>query len=172
MKDILLLAATLFCLLAEAQVDIFDAARRGDTTAAKAMLQINADTVNARNASGYSPLVLAAYYDQVGFMAFLLKNGAVIKDKPGDETALQASAFKGFPASVELLLKAGAPVDVADGNGATPLIYAAQMNHVLVAQLLVKAGANPYLTDESNKSALDYARLLGFSEMTEVLERR
>ena len=117
-------------------------------------------------------MVLAAYYNQAAFLQFLLRHGATLNDKPGDETALQAAAFKGFSASVDVLIKAGAPVDVADGNGATALIYAAQMNHLEVAQLLVKAGANPYLTDESGKSPLDYARLLGYAEMVAVMEQR
>ena len=46
-------------------------------------------------------------------------------------------------ATVEVLIKGGANLNLADGNGKSPLALARQKGYVLIAQLLETAGAKP-----------------------------
>ncbi len=56
-------------------------------------------------------------------------------------TPLYVAAQNGHFALVKALVKAGAAVNQARGDGATPLSIAAQKVHLAVAEMLVKAGA-------------------------------
>lgn len=84
----------------------------------------------------------------------------------------------------EILILSGADVNVADSDGATPLIIATQENlFPAVKALLAKyaslllpllslpfsssslRGAKPLATDKKGKQALDYASELGFQDI-------
>jgi ankyrin repeat protein len=171
MKQWFLAVAMASSLAGFAQSSIFDAARSGDTSRASELLRIQPDTLSAKGPGGYRPLVLAAYYDQSAFVAYLLRHGVVIDDRDGDETALQAASYKGFHKVVEVLIRHGAPVNVRDANGSTALHYAAMGNHGSVIQLLMEAGANPNQRDLNEQSPLDQARLLLYTEAVELMER-
>lgn len=58
-----------------------------------------------------------------------------------DRFALHAAAQRGDVALVQELLARGAPVNVFDEIGMTPLHYAAKEGHVPVLDLLLRAGA-------------------------------
>lgn len=153
-----------------AQSSIIDASRSGDLDAIQQMYEMDADTLNYQNAQGYTPLILAAYYDRVEVAKFLLENGAVIPNQPNTATSLQAAAYKGFVDIVDLLLEYGANPDIQDPNGMTALHYAAQFNHVEIARLLLEAGANREITDEAGRTARQYAQLLNQAEVLNLFE--
>ena len=75
-----------------------------------------------------------------------------------DSSCLAAS--HAGPEILELLLRAGCPVDLASHTGYTPLMAAAEFNGdpAAVAALLA-AGADPRLTDTWGDTALNMARL-------------
>ncbi|XP_047488056.1 kinase D-interacting substrate of 220 kDa-like [Penaeus chinensis] len=56
---------------------------------------------------------------------------------------LLSSAAGGVVSSVQLMLRAGAFVNLRDENGWTPLIWAARNNHSDVVKVLLEAGADP-----------------------------
>ncbi|XP_063600577.1 ankyrin repeat domain-containing protein 17-like [Penaeus indicus] len=56
---------------------------------------------------------------------------------------LLTSAASGVVSSVQLMLRAGAFVNLRDENGWTPLIWAARNNHSEVVKVLLEAGADP-----------------------------
>jgi ankyrin repeat protein len=58
------------------------------------------------------------------------------------ETPLIAAADAGRSGVVQLLLEAGASIDLADYSGSTPLHSAARGGHLQVVQLLLDSGAN------------------------------
>jgi ankyrin repeat protein len=68
-------------------------------------------------------------------------------------SALREAAGRGDIPAVRALLEQGSPVDARDGQGATALIRAAYGNHLDVAALLVQAGADVDLADDSRQSA-------------------
>ncbi|TNE28068.1 MAG: hypothetical protein EP346_10605 [Bacteroidetes bacterium] len=161
-----------FCAVSGfAQNDIFDAARTGNVEAAKAMVQINADTLASENGQGYSPLILAAYHDQTEFIQYLVEQGIDVSGSEGEPTALQAVCYKGFTETCAVLLEAGANPNYKDPNGMSPLHYAAQFNHINIVNLLLEAGADVNATDLNDRKPLDYAVLLNHTEVVSALEK-
>jgi uncharacterized protein len=77
--------------------------------------------------------------------------------EPGSPPAVRNGARRSWrfaPApAVRALLEQGAPVDARDDQGATALVRAAYGNHLDVAALLVQAGADVDLADDSRQSA-------------------
>ncbi len=59
--------------------------------------------------------------------------------------------------AIELMIEAGADVNMADNGGKTPLMYAADINDTTEKiELLLRYGADPSLEDASSLTALDY----------------
>jgi len=62
--------------------------------------------------------------------------------------------------ALPLLLAAGANVNLADGNGTTPLMSAVTWGRYKCASKLLDSGADLTLRDRQNMTALDYAQQL------------
>lgn len=83
---------------------------------------------------------------------------ANLQDGRGN-TALLIAAERGWDEGVQILIKYGANVNLANMSGETPLIRAVQVHDINVVRELLDAGANPDRTDNvTGKSARDYAR--------------
>ena len=70
---------------------------------------------------------------------------------------LHRCAWRGFPEIAEMLLKAGATVDVVNSAGATPLMNCGITNQPEVAKLLLKYGADRTLQNNQGQTAMDLA---------------
>ncbi|GMM93521.1 ankyrin repeat domain-containing protein [Qipengyuania sp. MTN3-11] len=117
--------------------------------------------VNTRDmSSGESALHIVTQRRDLTWIRFLTGKGANpnVEDKHGT-TPLQLAADLGFIDGAEALLKAGARVDVTNVAGETPLISAVHRRDTAMIRLLLKNGANPERTDNSGRSARDYAML-------------
>jgi ankyrin repeat protein len=82
---------------------------------------------------GITPLFLAAQEGRTGVVQLLLAAGANPSGgrlDPSGTSALHTSAGSGFLDVVQLLVHAGASVAATDGDGRTPLHYAAQASTV------------------------------------------
>ena len=91
------------------------------------------------------------------------QEGAV--NRPEFGPALLAAAQAGEALQVRDWLKRGAPVDVRDRQGNTPLLLAVRGNHVEVARSLLVHGANPNLKNDLQDSAYLLAGALGRLEI-------
>ena len=134
----------------------------GDT-AIKMLDQPGSTIVNARDiTSGETGLHIAVARRDATWLSFLLGKGANpnIADKKG-VTPLMLATQLGFVEGVDALASRGARIDVANDAGETPLISAVHRRDINMMRILLKAGANPDRTDNSGRSARDYAQLDG-----------
>jgi ankyrin repeat protein len=99
--------------------------------------------VNARAASGATPLFWAVMRDQKDDVKFLLDHGANpnIPTTYGD-TILDCAIHLGFQSEVGLLVDKGADVNAQDQNQMRPLAYAMQANEDTAIAILKKHGAH------------------------------
>lgn len=136
---------------------------REGTEATRLLDEPGSVIVNARDiTTGETAMHAVVQRRDLTWVRFLLQRGANpnIADKNG-VTPLQIAVQLGFIEGVERLIKGGAQVDVPDATGETPLITAVHRRDTAMVELLVTNGANPERTDNSGRSAREYAELLG-----------
>ena len=135
------------------------AAERGDLKSLDALLAGNA-APDVRDLCEWTPLMKAALNGHEPAVRRLLDAGAAVDaaDK-GGYTALMLAASNNHAQTVRLLSAAGADPNHAEpGMGWTALIWSAKQGHAEAVQALLAAGADPSLTDNSGRSAKDWAR--------------
>lgn len=76
----------------------------------------------------------------------------------GSRDKLVTAINEGDYATLEAMIAKGLDPNTKLENGRTLLIQATIQNQIRVTSLLIKKGANPALTDLTNKTALDYAK--------------
>jgi len=112
--------------------------------------------VEYRSAQDESPLMLAALRGQLNLVTQLVAKDADV-NKTG-WTPLHYAATGGHLAIVRLLLDEHAYIDAASPNGSTPLMMAAMFGNPETVKLLLDSGADATLVNQSNVTALDFAR--------------
>jgi ankyrin repeat protein len=151
-----------------------EAAIRGDVSILRALLAAHAD-VDSANADGQTALMILARTSNVAAAELLIAHGAQVnaRERWRNQSALMWATAESQPAMVRLLLKHGAVVDqrslvnnwarqvtseprmqARPSGGFSPLLYAARAGCLECAQLLIKAGADPNLTDPDGVSPL------------------
>jgi ankyrin repeat protein len=86
-------------------------------------------------------------------------------------TPLHDAALAGHTPVLNLLLTNGAKINAQDAeNRATPLQYAASWGRVEAVRALLKAGADPNLTNKANLSPLDSALANGHEQIVTILK--
>lgn len=149
----------------------FDACRFGKNDVILNLLTEEPNLVNARDAKGFTPLIIAVYNHQPDTARLLIEKGADVnaQDAAGN-TALMGMAFKGYTELAELLIQSGAEVNLRNGNGAPALTFAATFGRIDVAELLLKNGALVNIPDARGKTALDHAVIQENEQMIALLE--
>jgi ankyrin repeat protein len=92
---------------------------------------------------------------------------------PGDGrfTPLMYAATRNYGLdSIELLLQAGAKLEARDNNGYTPLMLAAERDHVDIVKALLRAKADVTATCNEGKTALMIATKMGAVESVKILK--
>lgn len=155
------------------------ACARNDTYAVRTIAQREPRLVHELLAQGGARLAeFAATWNTDGVRHLLdlgvpvtaLYEGDGYHDIAKDSTALHVAAWKGVPSTVKLLIERGAPVNLRDGKGRTPLVLA------------VKATVDSYWTYrrtpeavrallEAGASPKDVAYPSGYAEVDELLRQ-
>ncbi len=170
MKKILLILLLTSALAHSQGKDVFDTARAGTVEQMKALEAKNKDTINARNAMGFTPMILAVYRGNTPVAEYLAPRVNNINYNSPSGTALAAAAINGKTALCELLLKNGANPNLADANGATPLVYAVQFENKELVALLLKYKADKYYKDNEGKTPYDHAVAGNNTEIINLLK--
>ena len=152
---------------------LFDAARLGRTDMIAPLVKAGVD-LNATDARGFTPLILAAYNGQAETLDALIAAGADACKPDGSQgnTAQMGVAFKGNDAIAARLLTAGCDVNARNKAGQTALMMAALFGRSAQVAMLVKAGADPALADASGRTAKAVAQGQGNDAMVKQLDAR
>ena len=123
------------------------------------------------DASGSTPLLVAASHDDVAQVKQLLKAGANpnVRNKL-DTTPLLEAAFHSNSEIIKALLDAGADPNAAGADGQTPLMLVARGTNVAAAKMLLEKGANPRAREaQRRQTALMWAAANSQGPMTRLL---
>jgi ankyrin repeat protein len=138
--------------------DIYDACRKGNLELIKQLSKVNPDTINTPNKSGYTPLIIAGYRNQLEAVKVLLDLGANVNAVSEDGTVLTAACYKSNTALVKILLEQHADVNVKNNAGTTPLMFAIMAENEEIVKLLIENKADTQTMDNSRKSTVDFAK--------------
>lgn len=131
--------------------------------------------VDAPDAGGDVPLIMAAYLGHTEITRLLLEAGADVRavDPGMKATALHAAAYAGRTEPARLLIQYGIAID-AQGpyNGYSALHDAIWQNNVETARVIIEAGADLALRNHEGQTPLEMARARGRSEIAALIERR
>lgn len=144
---------------AQGQVGLYLALRGGARGVAQVLMEHPQLEVDATNAVGETPLMMAALRADVSAMKTLIAKGARIRREGWTPLHYAASSPSAEP--VRLLLEQGADVDARAPNGNTPLMLAARWGHEESVDLLLARGADRTAHNARGQNAADYARLDG-----------
>ena len=119
--------------------------------------------INSRDiTTGRTGLHIAADRRDAVWLVYLLNRGANpnIADRRGVTPLMRASQL-GFFDGVQHLVSKGARVEAPNETGETPLILAVHRRDTAMMRVLLGAGADPDRSDNSGRSARDYAEIEG-----------
>lgn len=135
--------------------------------AVKSLLSHPALDVNAVNAAGETPLMLAALRGRLDTARLLVQRGAQINREGWSPLHYACSGPDEGVAA--WLLSQGAEIDARSPNGSTPLMMAAGYGGLSTAELLLKAGAKAKLQNEQGLRAADFAERAGRDRFAKLL---
>jgi ankyrin repeat protein len=196
-KSMLLIVTVILVVRFAGAQDVFDAVKKNDLAAAKAILEKDASLVRAKDSSGNTPLHTAAITGSVPMADWLLSRGADINadnlammtplfeairnakdemalfliDKGADigknGGALVPAALRNRTAVAERLIARGADIDQKKGEY-TPLGNAVRMGQFEVTELLVRKGADWNVRDSLGNTILDNAVIYGSDDSSAI----
>jgi ankyrin repeat protein len=129
---------------------------------------------NQRSPDGFSPLSLAAFFENAEAFDLLLPlttDVNIAAKNPQKVAALHAAAAKRNSAMVEKLLRAGADPNQVQADGFTPLHAAAQHGDATMAGLLLLFGADATVKTAKGEDAAALARAAGHEWLADRLGR-
>jgi len=142
------------------------------TRAIAAAIAVAAGAIGVSGATADLRLIEAVKRHDAAAIRALVGQVDVDTRQPDGATALHWAAHNDDQAAADLLIRAGAHVNVANELGATPLwLAAAQGSAAMVAKLL-DAGANPNVALEEGETPLMAAARTGTLEAIKLLAAR
>ncbi len=143
------------------------ASRENAGKAVAALLRWDKIDVEPRNKVDESPLMLAALSGQIEMVKQMIEQGGDV-NKTG-WAPLHYAATRGHVAVMQLLLDKNAYIDAASPNGTTPLMMAAFYGTPSAVKLLLEGGADPFLKNLQDLTAIDFAHRANRAESAEII---
>jgi uncharacterized protein len=150
------------------QVALYLAMREDSPKVAAVLLASPALNVDAANAMGETPLMMAALKGRLDWAKKLIERGAKVQ-KPG-WSPLHYAATGPNTELLALLLDRGADINALAPNQNTPLMMAARYGTEENVKLLLQRGANKTLINDRNLSAADMAKTSERSWLVPLLQ--
>ena len=133
------------------------AVRDGKEPAVRLLLGEGVD-VRKRNASNWTPLMVASFMGNHQVATLLIEAGAEVNAQDARGYApLHWAAFKNYHEVVQLLLQRGALVNIPSASGLTPLLQASARGALQSMKLLLRFGATVNLADKEGWTPLHKA---------------
>lgn len=139
----------------------------------KDFLANDATVVNTYSKDGFTPISLAAFFDQTEIAILLLQHGAdptLHATNPSKVNALHSAVAKNNFELCSLFIQYGVNVNAPQTQNITPLHSAAHLGNFNIVQLLVENGAAIDFKMDSGKTAIDFANADGHAEVKKYLE--
>jgi ankyrin repeat protein len=163
------------------RVRLFDAALRGDESAARAALADDPNLLANLNEKDHSMLATAAFHNRMDAFNLMLKLGFNPMARGIDGgTALHAAAWNGNVQMIQALLQRGVDIHLTDtAHGSTPLGWAAYgsvhcrrpgADYAGAIETLVRAGADPKAAGNKRGATL-FGTAAGNPQIQEVLKK-
>lgn len=143
----------------QGQVGLYLALQTGGPKVADALWAHPALDVDAANAQGETPLMMAALKGRLAWAQRLIDRGAKVNREGW--SPLHYAATGPEPKLVELLLARGAALDARSPNGSTPLMMAARYGSEASVDLLLARGADARVRNDLGLDAAAFARAEG-----------
>jgi len=151
----------LFDLVALGRIDLLDL-----------LLKDRRVDMNIFSGDGFSPLHLAAFFNQFEVVHLLIKHGADVNiESPNGSNLrpLHSAVTTGNKDITEILLAGGADPNVCQAGGYTPLMAAVSLDFPKIVDLLLANDADMSLMSDDGRRAIDFARSAGLDHMTKRL---
>jgi len=155
-----------------APVDIFEASVLGKVERIQEILKAAPARVTEHAPDGFTPVALAAFFGQPHAVNALIAAGADVTaaaKNPLKVQALHAAVAGRKLEIVKAILEAGADPNARQQAGFRPMHEAGTNANRALAELLLAHGADPSLTSDDGKSAIDLARDKGHAEFADWL---
>lgn len=150
------------------QVALYLAMREDSPKVAAVLLASPALNVDASNAVGETPLMMAALKGRTEWAKKLIERGAKVQ-KPG-WSPVHYAATGPSTELLAMLLDRGAEINALAPNRNTPLMMAARYGSEDNVKLLLQRGADKKLINDRNLSAADMARTAERLAVVRLLE--
>ncbi|XP_020951844.1 ankyrin repeat domain-containing protein 29 isoform X3 [Sus scrofa] len=148
----------------------FWAARRGNLTLLRLLLNSGRVDVDCRDSHGTTLLMVASYAGHIDCVKELVLQGADINlQRESGTTALFFAAQQGHNDVVRFLFEFGASTEFRTKDGGTALLAASQYGHMQVVETLLKHGANIHDQLYDGTAPLWIASQMGHSEVVRVM---
>lgn len=128
---------------------------------------------NKYSNDGFTPLSLAAFFDQTAIAKLLIENGAdpnLCATNPTKVNALHSAVAKENYELCKLLIDNGANINSTQMQNVTALHSAAHRGNLKLVKLLVENGAEINLKMDNGDTAISIARRDGHNEVGAYLE--
>jgi uncharacterized protein len=155
-------------------LDLFEAAAVGDVLRVEDILTADPGASHAFTGDGWTALHLGAGFGTPEAADLLLQHGAPVdaisRNAQRNQPLHAAVALSRNAETVRLLLAHGADPNATQVGGFTPLFSAAAANRRDLAAMLIENGARAHHRSDVEKTAADFARERGHTELADWLD--